>query len=213
MKISKNLFWVLIFITLIINSGYSQNTEFNNKRYYVESGKIKFKISGNTSGTEEIYFDNWGQREVQIIKAVTETSFFGMKNKQEENTMNILDGDISYHIDLKQKTGVKTLNAGITTMAAIGNGKSPRTMGKEMLEQIGGRKIGEETILGKDCEVWKALGTKLWIWKGITLKISSKIMGIERTSEAVEIKTGIKIDENKFKVPEGIKITDYTQSK
>ncbi len=80
-----------------------------------------------------------------------------------------------------------------------------------MLEQIGGKKIGEGTVLGRKCEIWKALGTKLWIWKGITLKISSKILGIERTSEAVELKTGIKIDDSKFKVPEGIKITDYTE--
>jgi len=213
MKNLKELTLSLIFISLIFNLGYTQNNELNKKRYYVESGIIKYKISGNTKGTEEIYFDKWGEREAQISKAVTETTFFGIKNKQEENTLNILDGDISYGIDLKKKTGVKTLNAGVTTMSAMCNGKSPRKMGKEMLKQMGGKKIGEEEILGKKCEIWKALGTKLWLWKGIPLKISSKILGIERVTEAVEIKTNVKIDENRFQVPEGIKITDYTESK
>ena len=199
-----------MFISLIFNIGYSQNNEINKKRYYVESAIIKYKISGNTTGTEDVYFDNWGERETKITKSVTETTFFGIKNKQEENTLNILDGDISYGIDLKKKTGVKTLNAGITTMSAMGNGRSPRTMGKDMLIQMGGKKIGEEEILGKQCEVWKALGTKLWLWKGIPLKISSNILGIKRTEEAVELKTNIQIDESIFAVPENIKITDYT---
>ncbi len=198
---------------MIFNLGYSQNEEINKKRYYVQSGIIKYKISGNTTGTEEIYFDNWGKREVQITKSITETTFFGIKNKQEEYTMNILDGDISYGIDLKKKTGVKTLNAGMTTISAMGNGKSPRTMGKEMLKQIGGEKIGDEEIMGKKCEVWKALGTKIWFWKGIPLKLSSNILGIERTLEAVELKTNVKIDDYRFKVPVDIKITDYTDSK
>ncbi len=211
MKNLKEITLSLMFILLIFNLGYAQDNEVNKKRYYVESGIIKYKISGNTKGTEEIYFDKWGEREARIIKAVTETSFFGIKNKQEENTLNILDGDISYGIDLKNKTGVKMLNAGVTTMSEMGNGKSPRTMGKEMLKQMGGKKIGEEEILGKNCEIWKALGTKIWFWKGVPLKISSKMLGIERVTEAVEIKTNVKIDESKFKVPEGIKITDYTE--
>ena len=210
MKNKINFFLSTLFILLVFNSGFTQTDEKNKKRYYIESAIVKYKISGNTKGTEEVFFDKWGEREARFTNALTETTFFGVKNTQKENTLNILDGDISYSIDLDKKTGVKTLNAGVTTMSAMGNGKSPRTMGKEMLEQIGGKKIGEEEILGKKCEVWKALGTKLWFWKGIPLKVSSKILGIERTVEAVELKTNVKIDENKFKVPEGIKITDYT---
>ena len=209
----KNIYLSLLslsFILLVVNYGYCQANEKNKKRYYIESAIVKYKISGNTKGTEEIYFDKWGEREAHYINVITKTTFFGVKNTTKENTLNILDGDISYSIDLDKKTGVKTLNAGVTTISVLGNGKSPRTMGKEMLEQVGGKKIGEEEILGKKCEVWKALGTKLWFWKGIPLKVSSKLLGIERTSEAVELKTNVKIDESKFKVPPGIKITDYT---
>ena len=211
MKKNSLFLIAILFIFISINNVFSQDSEKNKRRYYIESAIINYKISGNTKGEEKIYFDNWGEREAQFTKAVTETTFFGIKNKQEENTLNILDGDISYGIDLKNKTGVKTLNAGITTMSALSQGKSPRQFGKEMLKKMGGKKIGEEEILGKNCEIWKALGTKIWLWKGIPLKTQSKIMGIERTVEAIELNINTKIDESVFKVPEGIKINDYTK--
>ena len=195
---------------MIFNIAYSQNKEIGKKRYYVESGYIKYKISGNTTGTEEIYFDKWGEKERKITKTVTKTTFYGVTNTKKENSMHILNGDVSYGIDLKNKTGVKTLNAGVTTMSAMSTDRSPRTMSKEMLKKMGGKKIGEGEILGKKCEIWKALGTKLWIWKGIPLKISTKMLGIERTTEAVEMRVDIPIKDDKFEVPADIKIVDYT---
>ena len=47
MKNLKQLALTLMFISLILNLGYSQNNEINKKRYYIESGIIKYKISGN----------------------------------------------------------------------------------------------------------------------------------------------------------------------
>jgi len=204
----------IITLVLVIFSNillFSQTDNDSNKRYYIESAIIKYKYSGNTTGTEEIQFDKWGEREYQRLNAVTTTKFFGIKNVQKENTLNILDGDYSYSIDMNNKTGVKTLNAGITTVSKISGDKSPRQFGEEMLKRMGGKIIGEEKILGKKCDIWKALGVKVWLWKGLPLKVSSKMLGIKRYSEATEIKVDVKIDDSMFKVPEGIKIIDYSK--
>jgi hypothetical protein len=190
---------------------FSQSVDDSKKRYYIESAIIKYKYSGNTKGTEEIKFDRWGEREYQRLDAVTTTKFFGIKNVQKENTLNILVGDYSYSIDMENKTGVKTLNAGITTVSEISGDKSPRQFGEDMLKSIGGKIIGEEEILGKKCDIWKAIGVKVWIWKGLPLKVSSKILGIKRYSEATEIQVDVKLEDSLFKVPEGIKIIDYTK--
>ena len=42
----------------------------------------------------------------------------------------------------------------------------------EYLLQSGAKKLGKETLLGKECDVLDvpAMGMKHWIWKGITLK-------------------------------------------
>ena len=207
MKKSITLFLIL-FANILL---FSQTTNKSNKRYYIESAIIKYKYSGNTIGAEEIRFDKWGEREYRRLDAVTTTKFFGIKNVQKENTLNILTGDYSYSIDMGNKTGVKTLNAGVTTISEISGNKSPRQFGEDMLKQMGGKIIGEEEILGKKCDIWKALGVKVWIWKGIPLKVSSKMLGIKRFSEAIDIKTNVKLDEDLFKVPEGIKITDYSK--
>ena len=79
-----------------------------------------------------------------------------------------------------------------------------------MLEEMGGKKIGEEEVLGKTCEVWeiKNMGTKIWIWKGITLKTETDMMGMKINQTATKNRNHIKMAEEYFEVPEGVTISE-----
>ena len=69
-----------------------------------------------------------------------------------------------------------------------------------------------EAIAGKMCEVWEsALGegaTKTWTWKGIRMKTYSKMPMMEMTAEAISIKLGVPIGDDKLAAPADAKITE-----
>jgi len=57
----------------------------------------------------------------------------------------------------------------------------------------------------------EVLGTKSWIYEGVTLKSEGKVMGIEANEIAVKFEENIHIPTSKFEVPKGIVIEDLTQ--
>jgi hypothetical protein len=78
------------------------------------------------------------------------------------------------------------------------------------------KKVGEEQVAGKLCEVHEAVTemgaikqtTRTYLWKNIVLKLVSSGMGTEVTEEALSVKTDASIAAEKFKIPEGAKIKD-----
>ena len=78
-----------------------------------------------------------------------------------------------------------------------------------MMERLGGKKIGNETFLGKNCEVWELtkLKSKVWVYKYIPLKTIMNILG-EVTIEAVKIEENASVSADKFVVPKGFKVTE-----
>jgi hypothetical protein len=74
--------------------------------------------------------------------------------------------------------------------------------GEKMLKQMGGKKIGTDKVLGYTCDVWEVLGTKQCLYKGVTLKIVSNIMGIKNTEVATRAEFDIDLSEHDFKLPD-----------
>jgi len=178
------------------------------KRYGIKSGIVKYKLIGTQEGEESIYFDQWGLREAKFNKATIKIG----NTSQSNETLTILNSEGMYTIDLINKTGLKSpykILDQLKTLAASSGGDLA-IAGMKMLEAMGGKKQGTEEFLGKSCEVWfvKATETKMWIWKGITLKSTINIMGMKQTTEAIDIQSDASVPEDKFKVPEGIKISD-----
>ena len=112
------------------------------KRYQLQSGIVKYKLSGDQSGTEELYFDRWGMREA---KYADRTVHMGeMKQTMEEMVM--FDGKYAYNVDLKQRVGMKMKNPMIEELLAKGTKDFSEVVEAEM-KRMGGVKKGTEKVL------------------------------------------------------------------
>ena len=195
-------------IVLISCKGNSQNTL---KRYDVKSGIVTYKttISGKVmgskisgSGEENLYFKNYGALELKEATS-TQTSvmkFFGKEKTEttESHTMSKIDNDQTYVVDFENEIITSTGNIG---MALMGDKADAQQTGTDMLIAMGGEKIGDETFMGYNCEVWTLLGAKQWLHKGVMLKIEANTLGIKTLTEAVSVKFDVSVPDDKFKLP------------
>ncbi len=219
-------FFFLIFLTQCKNNtsndenrqtianNLSPESETTLKRYDLKSGIVKYKtnisgkVMGSTikgSGTEELYFKNWGAVELKKRdeKKVTHINIFGQKKTEvdEEHTINKLDNGKSYNVDVKNKVIYVTRDPAMEMMKTFNNGNVVNP-GEEMLKSMGGKKVGTEKILGYNCEVWEIPGGKQWIYKGLPLKLQMTVMGITTTNEATQAKFNTSVPDKYFKLPD-----------
>ena len=60
-------------------------------------------------------------------------------------------------------------------------------------------------FLDKDCFVYEMTGTKQWMYKGEVLKM---MLGDKIMKQAVKIDEDVTIPDDKFKLPEGVTVTE-----
>ena len=185
------------------------------KRYQVKSGIIHYsstlsgKIFGNTmsgSGTESVYFKDWGAIELRDEKS-TETShikMFGTNKKEitKKHVMNKLDNGEWYTVDFENRQINARRSIPIDLITAFHPDSDAGDSGKQMITGLGGKKIGEEKFMGYTCEIWEAMGSKQWVYKHITLKIENTIMGITTTKQATSIEFDISVPAKYFELPD-----------
>lgn len=190
-----------IFLLLLILSVILSAQDF--KRYSFKSGKITYTTTGSMVGTETVYFDNYGVDEVRETKSTLE--MMGMK--QETDTKVIMKDKWVYSIE--NKTG-KITKMGNPLYSMFPKGTDLEKVGEEMMKNMGGKKIGNETVNGKDCEVWdvKKIMSKVWVWKSIPIKSEINMMGMNITQVATSVEVNINVPVDKFKIPENAEIND-----
>lgn len=185
------------------------------KRYQVKSGIIHYtsnisgKVLGNTmsgTGTESVYFKDWGAIELRDEKSTetNEIKFFGKTKKETTNkhVVNKLDNGEWYIVDFDKKEITATRSLPIDAIKAFHPQSDAGETGKEMFKDLGGKKIGEENYMGYHCEIWEAMGVKQWVYKHITLKIESAVMGITTSKTATSIEFDIPVADSYFKLPD-----------
>jgi len=195
-------------------AGNIKNTQNTLKRYNLKSGIVKYKtdikgkVMGSSidgSGTEEIYFKDWGATELKKSdsKQITHINIFGQKKTEvnEEHTINKLENGKSYSVDMNNKIIYVKNDPTMEMIKKFGNGDVV-SAGEKLLEGMGGKKTGKEKILGYECDVWEIPGGKQWIYKGIPLKLEMTMMGITTTNTATEAKFNIDVPEKYFKLPD-----------
>lgn len=163
----------------------SGNNSGSGSRYGLKQACIEYKITGDMfSGTEKLYFDRYGMREAKYNQQTVKV----MGITQENHTatfINFDEGGLIYTYDFKTKSGTKMENP----LQEAFKDQDMKEIGKQMLVQMGGKKVGTGKVLGKTCDIWEManIGTKTWIWNWINLKTESNMMGMKMTIEATKI--------------------------
>ena len=196
--------------SLAVNQTKNQKVKL--KRYDVESGIVKYKISingkvmGTTitgSGTENLFFKNWGAIELveENSSQTTKMNLFGKAKTEttKTHTMSKLDNGISSHVDFEHKVIYQRRDPAMDLMMQTNTdvGKA----GKNMLEAFGGKKIGNEVFKGYNCEVWDISGAKQWLYKGVVLKLKITVMGITTIKEAISANFKTVIANHQLELP------------
>lgn len=203
---------ILVFLAAIVYSTISIAQKQEYKQFAVKSGYVEYELSGNTIGTKKFWWDNFGEKSRTEIKSTTTIKIFGRTNKEEQNSVSIADGTRVYAWDLIKGSAYKTSNAEYIDMGKeLTKDMSEaeiEQMGQDIIDALGGERLGTEKILGKTCEVIKLMMAKVWIYKGIPLKSEAKLLGITTSEIAIEIKENINIPQSTFTPDKGIEFQE-----
>ena len=130
------------------DEGGGNGSDSKMKRYGVKQACIEYTVSGDMqSGTEVLYFDQWGAREAKYEMKTTKVG----PMKTEENKVTFMEGAMAYTVNLKDNTGSKMENPMLKSF----EGQDLTEVGEKMMKQMGGKKIGSEKLLGKQTDIWE----------------------------------------------------------
>ncbi len=178
-----------------------------NKKYGVKSGVLTQKTAVmGFSQTIITHFDDWGNKQISEI----DDEVMG----QRIHNKTIIIGDMQYEIDMLKKTGTKK-KITIETHENL----NFMQLTKEMKDFFNITELDKEKILDRECTVYSLnyedkndgslIEAKIWVWKGLSLKLETKVMGVFGADvETTSIKTNVIIPDDVFAIPEGIKWTE-----
>ena len=196
----KKVLFLVLSGGLVLANGASMHL------YDIKSGKITYKISGSanmmgmkmqTSGVKRLVFDNYGAKSLTEIEKVEKRSGMGGNHIDKTHTKSLVDKNSIKVADFNNKTITEIPNVG-ASMAGGGNIKHKSLA---MLKQMGGKKVGTDKILGYSCDVWELMRVKQCIYKGVTLRVVSNVMGVVNKEVATDIAFDVSLSKSDFKLP------------
>jgi hypothetical protein len=168
--------------------------------YPVKSAYIEYVHSGSSTGTETMYMDNNGKASARYSELTTKS----LGSTTKTNQIVIQKDSVFYTIDMDKKTGIKqTIHIDPKDVE-----KWTKTA-EEIWTDMGFKKTGEEVLLGKKCDIWEGMSSKIWVWQNFSLKTEMSLFG-KSVVEAKKIEVGGSIDKSKFDLPAGITWTEST---
>lgn len=209
MKTVKSTLLCVILLLGVAATGMAQQA----KKYAVKSGYLKLELSGSTAGTKEIWWDNYGQKTAEREKSTTTTKMFGIKNVEKKDALHIIVKDRFWTINYIENSGMKGIVPNFADALDVANGmteKEQEEFANQLLEDMGGKRLGTETLGGYQCDVVSLMGTKVWVYKGAALKTEGKLMGIETKEMFSEFKPGTAVSASKFAPPANVKYQDIS---
>lgn len=203
---------VLLIVTMIVLAGLIAAQEGKKmQRFGIKRGAVKYEISGNTNGTRSVWWDDYGRKMREEISTVTVTKILGVKSETSTHTVTVTVEDRFWTADLDKMTGVKGSLYGTEIDEEIDEmtEKEQEALGQAVLDSLGGEIEGQESVMGYTCDVVRALGSRVWIHKGVSLKTESNIMGIKYFEKAVRFVPGDDVQDSFFQPYSGVEYKEY----
>ncbi len=199
----RGVLFSMLIVMITSASIKAQNTQ-EVKRYAVKSGYLKLELSGSTTGTRELWWDDYGDKTCEIEESETTVNMFGMKNTEKTHMLTINVGDSFWNVDYQNNEAYKgkiEVYDAAHEFADSMTEEEREEFANQILEGLGGQKQGTETIGGFNCDVFTVMGAKTWIYKGVAIKSTAKIMGVENNETFVDFKPGSSVPSSKFTPP------------
>jgi len=186
-------------LTLAMTASFGQKAKsiyyYPDKSAYTES-----VYTGSTTGTETWYMDKNGKVSARYSELTTKS----MGSTTKSNQVTIQHDSVFYTIDPDKKTGVKQ-----TIHIDPKDADKWTKSAEQAWTDMGFKKTGEEVLLGKKCDIWEGMSSKVWVWQNFALKTEMNLFG-KTVIEVKKIEINIPIDKSKFEIPAGITMTEST---
>ncbi len=192
----------ILFIAALM--AFSLGAAAQEKLYEVKSGIVTLEMDmmGQTV-VQQLYFDDYGAKQANLME------FGGQKVRSIE-----VDGK-NIMIDDAAKTAMRMPSFGAQANRINFTNLDEKTVKKNKIKEV-----GQEGIAGKPCTKYtykvlmmgQAVTVTAWVYKGITLKSSTKTDFGEMVQKAVKVEEDVQIDPSMFTVPEGVTVQEMDMS-
>jgi len=159
------------------------------KMHTLKNFSVNYKLGGNTTGSKQQYYLDYGRTICWIEKS--ETSIMGNLQKRNLKVITyVKDGDQwIITIELDNNTGTKMKNPMYKAIAGGMKGKTPKEFSEGFMKQMGGKVVGEKTVNGEKCKEWTLMGGASTCVTEDQIVVESKadMAGISITEVATEV--------------------------
>ena len=187
------------FAMIVALLAFCMGAQAQEKLYTVKSGIVTMEMDMmGQKIVQEIYFDDYG------VKQATLSNFGGRKSRN-----IVVDGE-TVMVNDDEKTAMKMPMMGQRETVNFSN------LDEKAIKKYKVKELGTETVAGKECKKYEVtlfmMGQPqkqtVWVYKGITLKSSSRSDFGDMTQTATKIQEDVEIPASMFTLPAGVKVQE-----
>lgn len=173
------------------------------KWYSFKTAIVEYVFEGNTTGRQNLYIDDHGWMQCEMTQSTTK--MFGQTTESKE--VKLTKGLEIYQWDPMTRMGTKMHNSILEELVNDPN-FDMQEFAKRTMEGLGFEKTGNETVKSWNCEVWKGMGSTIWIWNNIAVKTEVKLLGQKTVMVANKVQFDVPLPAGRFDIPFDIKFND-----
>jgi len=185
-----------LFLFFLMGNTLLFSASYHSKKFDVETGMVRFEISGGGHFTDDINISIKGEGVLRFrdwgVEALIEENY-------EERTVGAVKNINKIHIcekfENKQRFDVDFETEKILERP-MPKGNFEEYYLKDMV------KNGQETIAGYTCDIWEGKGIRKCLYKGIPLLVENYLLGFYYQKKAVEVKLNITASPEKCALPD-----------
>ncbi|MBR9974818.1 MAG: hypothetical protein KFF77_04505 [Bacteroidetes bacterium] len=178
------------------------------KIFNVKNARIVYEYGGAASGKKTHIIVNHGRYQSQLDKM----TFSMQGSEQTVHQLDLINDTTQYMINLDTNEGTRSHYdiARVESMAADFTEEEKNDFQAAFLLRSNAEKIGQDTVLGKICDLYALpmMGMRISLWNGITMRSSISMGDQELTMTAVELEEDIEPSADMFMPPKDAKITE-----